>query len=182
MMRNTRNGYGLVQILIHWIMAILIWWTAIIGLRMTDLPDSLAKLDTYSFHKSLGLSVLLLAILRLAWKVANDKPLMPETMKDWERKAALATHHTIYLLLFLVPILGWLTSEAAPFPLQYFGLAQVPVAGIGPDAAKVFLDIHEWVAKLLLLLVIVHFLAALKHHFVDKDTILKRMIVPAKEG
>ena len=181
MFRNTDNGYGLVQIVIHWIMAGLIIWTAIIGLRMTDLPDDFSKLETYAFHKSLGLTVLLLAVVRLVWKLANKKPLLPATMVGWERKAAMATHHAIYLLLFLVPTLGWLTSDSAPFPLQYFGLIGVPVAGIGADVAKVFLDIHEWVAKLLLLLVIMHVAAALKHHFISEDDVLRRMIVPAKD-
>ena len=181
MLKNTQSGYGLIHILIHWAMAVLIWWAAILGLTMTDMPDSFDKLTTYSFHKSLGLTVLALAVLRLVWKIANNKPLLPDTMQGWERKAAAATHHSIYLLMFLVPILGWLTNESAPFPLQYFDLFQVPNAGIGPDAAKFFLDVHEIVAKLLLLLVIVHVLAALKHHFIAKDDILKRMIVPAKE-
>lgn len=182
MIRNSDTGYGLVHIIIHWAMAILIWWAAILGLTMTDLPDNFEKLETYSFHKSLGLTVLALAVLRLVWKLANKQPLLPETMSGLERKAAAAAHHTIYALLFIVPLLGYLTSESAPFPLQYFGLFTVPMAGIGGDAAKVFLDIHEWAAKFLLLVVIVHALAALKHHFISKDDVLKRMIVPSRKA
>lgn len=182
MLTNSARGYGLIHIVIHWVMAGLIWWAAILGLTMTDLPDNFDKLATYAFHKSLGLTVLGLAVLRLVWKLANQQPLLPETMQGWERTAASATHHLIYLLLFLVPILGYLTSESAPFPLQYFGLFTIPMAGIGVDAAKIMLEVHEWVAKTLLLLVIVHALAALKHHFIAKDDVLKRMIVPSRKG
>lgn len=181
MLTNSQHGYGIVHIAIHWAMAVLIFWAAYLGLTMTDLPDSFDKLAVYSLHKSLGLTVLALAVLRLVWKLANKKPLLPETMKGWELKAAAFTHHAIYTLLFLVPVLGWLTSESAPFPLQYFDLFQVPMAGIGGDAAKFMLDVHEWVAKALLLLVIVHVLAALKHHFIAKDGVLKSMLVPGKE-
>lgn len=181
MLTNTTKGYGFIHIAIHWVVAGLIAWAAYLGLTMTDMPDSFDKLAVYSLHKSLGMTVFVLAILRLVWKLANNKPLLPEGMVGWERTAAHLTHHLFYVLLFLVPLLGWLTSESAPFPLDYFGLFLVPMANIGVDGAKLMLEVHEWVAKFMLALIIIHALAALKHHFISKDDILKRMIIPTSK-
>ena len=183
MLSNTHTGYGIVHILIHWIMAVLIFWTAWAGLTMTELPPlDPATFEAYNFHKSLGITVLGLAALRLAWRLTQPKPKLPEGMSDLERSISVATHHALYLLLFLVPLLGWLNTSTAAIPVNWFGLGTLPnLMAADEGLQEVFEAVHEVAAKLLMFLVVLHVLGALKHHLIAKDDVLRRMIMPAKE-
>ncbi|MEZ5825048.1 MAG: cytochrome b [Geminicoccaceae bacterium] len=177
---NSQTGYGLIQIALHWGMALLIFFTAMVGFNMTDLPSG--QPDTfaaYNFHKSLGITVLGLVAIRLLWRLVAGAPAPVASMTDFERSLATAAHHALYLLMFIVPLLGWLNTSTADMPVNWFGMAIVPQL-MGPDSGlkEVFGTVHELAAKLLLFLVILHVLAALRHHFMKKDDSLRRMLRP----
>jgi cytochrome b561 len=125
----------------------------------------------------MGLTVLSLVILRILWALTSIKPGLPEIMKPWERYSERYLHFTLYLLLLIMPLSGWLMSTAAGYAPSFFGLFSIPMPRIShnENLAGFAGEIHYKVAWLLILLVSIHILAAFKHHFIDKDNILKRM-------
>jgi len=126
-----------------------------------------------------GLTLLALAGLRLVWRFGERRPALPP-MPAWQAKAAAGVHGLLYLLMFAVPLSGWIYNSAAHFPLQWFRLVNLP-AIVSPDPALKVLakEAHELGAWLLVAVVVVHAAAALKHHFVDKDATL-RLMLPSK--
>jgi len=179
---NTDEGYGLVHWLIHWATAVLIAWLFYLGLTMVDLPLSPLKFETYALHKSLGLTVLALLVLRLIWRSLTPPPPLPDEMKRRDAALAKAVHHGIYVLLVVIPLTGWLYSSATASPANYFGFFTVPdLIGTSEATGKVLRWIHDIAGKLLLLLLALHVVGALKHHFVDRDDVLNRMLRPAKD-
>ncbi|WP_417668131.1 cytochrome b [Roseibium sp.] len=193
MLRNTRFGYGLVAIVFHWTMAALILVLIALGLYMTSQPPTAAStFQLYQLHKSIGFVVLTLAVLRLVWRLLNRAPALPEGMPGIERLAAHLGHAGLYALMFALPVSGWLMVSASPWniPTVVFDVLHVPhlpVPGILGDkqAAEATLkDVHEIAAWLLIALLVAHVAAALKHHFIARDTTLTRMVStgPAKSA
>lgn len=173
-LKNTKNHFGLIAIILHWLMAFLIIGLLAIGLYMADLPNSLQKLKLYGWHKEFGFLVLMLAVARLVWRLSNVTPVL--TMPRWEVFAARAVHWIFYLLMIAMPITGWLVTSAAGFPISFFGLFIIPTL-IQPDPhlLDLFAEVHEILAYTLIAFICGHVLAALKHQFIDKDDILIRM-------
>lgn len=173
MPRYTRTA-----ILLHWLTALLIIAAFTLGLVMTDIPGlTPTKLKYYSWHKWLGVTVFALACARLLWRGANTPPPPPPSMPAWQRKAADAVHILLYILLFAVPVSGYLYSLAAGVPVVYLGLIPLPVLMAPNPALKPLLkDLHFALTMLLAGAVAAHVLAALKHHFIDRDGVLKRML------
>jgi cytochrome b561 len=179
---NTDEGYGLVHWLIHWATAVLIAWLFYLGFTMVDLPLSPQKFEDYALHKSLGLTVLALLVLRLIWRSLTPPPPLPDEMKRRDAILAKAVHHGIYVLLVIIPLTGWLYSSATASPPNYFGFFTVPdLIGTSETAGKILRAVHDISGKLLLVLLILHVVGALKHHFVDRDDVLRRMLRPAKD-
>jgi len=184
-LRNTRSGYGLVAILFHWMMALLIIGLFLFGKYMTGLdpmaPDTFAL---YQLHKSLGFVVLALVLARLAWRLANPSPALPETMPGIERLAAHLGHAGLYALMLAIPLSGWLMVSASPWgiPTVVFDILPVPhlpvpdALGSKAEAERTLKGLHELLANGLLLLVVLHVAAALKHHFLNRDDVLRRMV------
>lgn len=169
--RYTPTAVGL-----HWLMALLIVAAFSLGLYMSDLPISPAKLKYYAWHKWMGVTVLLLATLRLAWRLLHRPPPLPAGMSGWQRRASDLSHRLLYLLMFVLPLSGWLYSSASGYPVVYLGLVQLPdLVGKDKALAGVLHETHELIAFALAGLVAVHFAAALKHHFIDRDGLLGRM-------
>lgn len=173
---HARNRYGAVQIALHWITVALIVWLAWLGLTMTELPLSPEKLRTYALHKSLGLTVLGVTVIRLLWRwIAKTPPALPGPR--WQLLAAKAGHVGLYLLLLAVPLSGWLYNSASNFPLQWFGLFNLPALVDGDKALKATaLTIHETLFWTLIALITVHAAAALWHHYAKRDDTLRRML------
>jgi len=170
--------YTLPAIVLHWLIAITIIGTFTLGLVMTDIPGiTPTKLRYYNWHKWAGVTVLLLAALRLLWRLFNHPPQYADEMPAWQRGAAHGLHWLLYLLMFGVPVSGYLYSLAAGFPIVYFGVLELPVF-ISPDPAlKVtLLAVHYWLNMLLAALVGLHVLAAFKHLLVDRDGVMQRML------
>lgn len=176
-LRNTSTRWGSVAQALHWIIAALIILQFVLGLIADDLPLGLQKLAMLARHKSVGITILGLAVIRLAWRVANPVPELPPTMRPYERFLAHVTHGAMYLLLFALPLTGWMMSSARNFPVSWFNLVQLPDL-VAPDEAlyETLNQTHEILAWTLAAVVVLHVAAALKHHFVVKDDVLRRML------
>ncbi|MTH98927.1 cytochrome b [Roseibium sp. RKSG952] len=185
MLRNSYSGYGWVAILFHWTMAVLIICMLALGLIMTSMPQSNPlTFQLYQLHKSFGIVVLALAVLRLAWRAVNPGPKLPETSKAWELAAAKLGHAGLYALMLLIPLSGWLMVSTSPLniPTLLFNVWQVPhipvpaFFGSKQQVTGFFSESHELLAYVLIALLVLHVAAALKHHFIERDQILRRMI------
>ena len=172
--------YGIVAIVLHWLAGLGIVGAFVVGAYMSDLPMSLQRLKLYNWHKWAGVTLLALALVRLAWRLTHRPPALPAAveaaMPAWQRAAHHGTHHLMYLLFFVVPLLGWAYSSAAGFPIVWFGVLPlpdfVPVDKALAEAIKPFHALSAWT---LAALVVLHVAAALKHQFIDRDRLLGRM-------
>jgi cytochrome b561 len=170
--------YSLPAIVLHWLIALLIIGTFTLGLVMTDIPGlTPTKLRYFSWHKWAGVTVLLLAALRLLWRLRRTPPSYPATMPAWQGRAAHGLHGLLYLLMFAVPLSGYFYSLAAGVPVVYFGLFPLPVLiEANPGLKPVLGALHYWLNMGLAALVAMHVLAAFKHVLVDRDGIMGRML------
>jgi len=160
---------------LHWLLALLIVGTFSLGVYMHELPFSPARLKYYSWHKWAGVTILLLSFVRLAWRITHRPP--PDmAMPGWQATAAHATHHLLYALFFIVPLVGWAYSSAAGFPIVWFGVLQLPdFVPVDKALAEAIKPWHERTALLMAALVLLHIAGALKHQFIDRDGLLDRM-------
>jgi len=171
--------YTATAIALHWLAAMLILGNVAFGLYMVDLPLSPAKLRYYSWHKWVGVTVFLLSAARLLWRLAHRAPPLPVTMPAWQRTAAHGSHVLLYVLFFAAPLSGWLFSSAAGFPTVYLGLVQLPdLVEKSRELAEALKVVHRAATWSLGTLAVIHAAAALKHHLVDRDDVLARMIPP----
>ncbi len=193
MVRNTPTGYGFVAIGFHWIMAALLVGLIVMGKYMHGLPlADPDKFPLYQLHKSLGLTVLALVFARLLWRFANPAPVLPPLMPLWQKLAAHGTHIALYGLMLLIPLSGWWMVSASPLgiPTLFFSLFTVPhlpvptFLGDAPALEGLLKEAHELLGNLLIVVVIAHVAAALKHHFFDRDDTLARMVTvsPARRS
>ncbi|MCW8385707.1 cytochrome b [Fluoribacter dumoffii] len=172
--KNSATRFGIVTIVLHWIIALLIIGLLVLGLYMTSLPWNPERLKLYGWHKEYGLLVLFIAIFRIIWRLSNEQP---ELALPWlEKIAARSMHWAFYLFMFAMPMTGWLITSAAGLPASFFGLFTLPNL-IAPDESNriLFEEIHEWLGYALIAAICLHTAAALKHHFINKDDILRRM-------
>lgn len=174
-MPQTR--YTRTAIALHWLVALLILAAFPLGVYMHDLPISPARLQLYSYHKWLGITVLLLAVARILWRTWHTPPVLPATLPDWQKISSHLTHQLLYVLLFAVPLSGWLMSSAKGFKTVWLGIVPLPDL-LAKDKAlgDALATVHQGLNIFLLLLVSLHVAAALKHHFLDKDDVLLRML------
>lgn len=171
----TPQRYTRTTIALHWLIALLIFGAFPLGVYMHDLPLSPTKLQLFSYHKWIGISVLVAAAARLAWRAGHPPPVMLD-MPRWQRIAAHAIHHLLYVLLFAIPLSGWLMSSAKGFQTVWFGVIPLPdLVGKNKELGDLLREVHEMLNFGLLLLVGAHVAGALKHHFIDRDDTLRRM-------
>ena len=175
--RNTPRRWGSVTQTLHWLIVALIVVQVTLGLIAVQLPHGEKQLATFAYHKSVGITVLVLAIVRLAWRWLNPTPELPTTLKPYERVLARFTHASLYVLLFALPLSGWTMSSARGFPVSWFGLFQLP--NLVPKSKPLYaslVDTHATLACALGVVVALHIAGALKHHFVLRDDVLLRML------
>lgn len=175
-LKNTLTRYGAVAQLFHWAIVALVITQFVLAKRAEGLSP-VAKIGVLATHKSIGITILGLALLRLAWRLLNPVPALPAGTPRWQDRAARVSHFLLYALLFITPVLGWLMSSARAYSVSWFGLVTLPDF-IEPDRAtfEILRDAHEFMATSLGVIAIVHAAAALKHHFLDRDDVLRRML------
>lgn len=160
----------------HWVIAALILVAFPLGVYMHELPLSPTKLKLYSYHKWIGITVLLLFVPRILWRITHRPP-APLPMPAWQHRIAEGTHHLLYLLMFLVPLSGWLMSSAKGFQTVYLGIIPLPdLLTKEKQLGDLLTSVHQILNFTMAALVITHLAAALKHYLVDRDEVLGRMI------
>jgi cytochrome b561 len=174
--RNTTTRWGWVAQLLHWVIVALIITQFTLAMKAASV-QGFAKLAPLTYHKSVGITILALAVIRLLWRLVNPAPPLPDTLKPWERVAAHVTHYGLYVLLFAMPITGWMMSSARSFPVSWWGVVQLPDL-VAPNRPlyDTLLTVHATLWWTLFAIVVLHVAAALKHHFFLKDDVLRRML------
>jgi cytochrome b561 len=177
LLKNTETEYGTVTKTFHWGIALLVICLLAVGLVMGELPKTPSTFQIYNLHKSLGITVLALMIGRICWHIVNHRPHAVETLKPWEKISAAGVHYSLYVLLVAMPITGWLMSSAAGRAVNVFGLFTLPdLVAKDESAAHTYRERHEQIGYLIMIVLALHIAAALKHYFIDKDRVLKRML------
>lgn len=175
-LRNSENAYGPVAKLLHWSMALLILGLIGLGLYMTSEPDGDPKWALYDLHKTIGSGVFVLLLVRMVWRKVSPPPAMPLSMDKLEQLAAHAGHAMLYLMMLALPVTGYLDSSFGGYHLSFFGLFDVPMIFDKDQALlEFFATAHSYIAYGLMAVLAAHILAALKHHFISKDDVLRRM-------
>ncbi len=192
------NRYTNTAIFLHWLIAISILGMFTLGWFMHDLPKEAPKQISYdlfewgiytwelskeasprafyyNLHKSIGITVLALIIIRFLWRITHKPPAMLATYKTWERKLASGAHRLLYLFMFAIPVSGLIMAVSSKYGVKWFGINFI--SGLDDKNLRHFFkEVHEVAGVILLLIVIIHTLGALKHKFIDKDNTLNRML------
>ncbi|MFM9912600.1 MAG: cytochrome b [Methylophilaceae bacterium] len=194
---NNPQRYTKVAIILHWLIALMIFGMFAVGWFMADLPKDAPKVASFdlfdlglymvqlpeaisprsyyfNLHKSFGVMVLALVLFRIYWKLTHKAPALPASIIGWQRKAASASHHLLYMLMFLMPASGLIMATYSKYGVKWFGIPLIKGLDNEP-LREVFKSAHEAIAVILISLIAIHVLAALKHKFVDKDEVMGRM-------
>ncbi|GIX24005.1 MAG: cytochrome b [Caldimonas manganoxidans] len=179
-MPAASDRYTSTAIVLHWLLALGLLGMLALGMYMTELPMSPARLKLYNWHKWAGIVILALSIWRLSWRWTHRPPALPphvlQHMPTWQRIAHQGTHGALYCLFFAVPLVGWAYSSAAGFPVVLFGWLPLPDFVPADRAlAEALKPWHGLLAYALAALIVLHVLGALKHQFIDRDGLLRRM-------
>lgn len=170
--RYTRTAQAL-----HWLVALLIFGLFPLGLYMHGLPLSVEKIELYSWHKWFGISVLLLVLLRIGWRLTHRPPPLPPSIPRWQQAAAEWMHEVLYLLMLFIPLSGWALSSAAGVPVVWWGVLPLPnLMPASQPAEHLLVLVHATLNYTLAALVALHVAAAIKHQFIDHDGVLQRML------
>lgn len=179
------ENYTKVAIFLHWLIGLSIIGMLVMGLLLEDIPDDY-KFMAYQLHKSFGLSILVLSFVRLFWRLGHKAPPLPAHMSKLEVIAAQLTHTALYIMMIGLPLSGWALVSSAPppydFPTRWFGLFEWPHLPVlseienKKEVSHSFGEVHETLAWITITLLGLHIGGALKHHFVDKDNVLTRML------
>ena len=176
-MSASHPRYTRTAIALHWILAVLILFNLGFGLYTVGLPLSPQKLKFFSWHKWVGVTIFLLSAARLLWRLRHPAPALPDTMKAWEIRLARSSHSLLYVLFFAAPLTGWLFSSAAGFQTVYLGVLPIPdLLSKNKEAADVLRFAHRWINYTMATVIGLHAAAALKHHLLDRDDVLTRML------
>jgi cytochrome b561 len=181
MLANSTERYGLISRALHWLMALMILTMIAVGAYMTDLDkEDPLRLQLYTLHKEIGVTVLTLAVIRILWVLMSRPPRLPGVLQRWEVILSKATTGLLYLLMLATPVAGYLMSNAAGKPIGFFGLFDMPVfIGENHDTHEFLEELHGFLAFSILALVGLHVAGAIKHRLIDKDPeadVLKRML------
>jgi len=178
-MREDRSRYSTVSILLHWTIFVLILANATFGGWMEDATAPADGLRYFALHKSVGITILLLSLIRLGWRFAHPWPPFPGGMAQWERILARGTHILFYVLMIGAPLLGWAAASAGGAPeVPLYGAVPAPNLPIaqGKELSEALGGVHKLMVKAIYVVLALHVLGALKHHFLDRDEVLSRML------
>ena len=178
-LRNTPTAWGSVARLFHWLSALLVLFLTGYGGWMTHLAARAGRLQLYQLHSVIGWYLLLLIALRLVWRAANPRPALPADLPRWESVTAHATHWLLYVLMLVVSVAGWMVADTFRQPIEatLFGVIAVP--HLLDASHRPYRDLvegtHAVSSYVLLALVMIHIASALRHHYVRKNDVLRRM-------
>lgn len=177
-LRNTHERYGSVSKFFHWFIFILITLQLVVGFSMDKIGNRFIQGNFYTLHESVGLLILFSMIFFILWSLINPKPLWPDSMRRWERIAANFVRISFYILLLVMPLSGWIMTTASGHPPKFFWIVSLPMLGIAKSKSldDIALGVHNIIVWFILVLLLIHILAALRHHFILKDTILRRIL------
>lgn len=186
--KNTSSNWGWPSKLLHWAMAVLIFGLLGVGTYMTSLEVGMERFSLTQTHKSFGFVVFVLACIRVLWNwFSPTRPRLPDTTRPWERMASRLTHLALYVLMLALPVSGWLMASASPFsdPDAYIYIPNMvfdwfelpdPISPGDPDLTDRLKLVHQYAGYALAALLFLHVAAALKHHFILRDSVLRRML------
>lgn len=176
-LKNTKKEYGILTKTIHWLSALIVIGLLCLGLYMSGLEASEFKKTLYGLHKSFGIVVLVLILGRIGWHIHSNRPEALSSLKKWEKIFAKSLYLFFYAALIAMPLSGWTMSAAAGKPVIFFGLFTLP-ALVSPskELGGLMHEIHEILGFILIGGIALHTLAALKHHLINKDSLLRRML------
>lgn len=177
MIEAGRSKYSTGAMVFHWLIAVLV----IVNWRIVEAAEHLADAEKGALignHKAIGISILVLTLGRLAWRLMHKVPPLPDTMAKWERILSRTVHVIFYVLLIGLPIGGWLAGSYFGRGIDYFGLFGIPALPVGenPDMGKAIIGFHKTGGEIMIYLIALHILGALKHTFIDKDGGIARML------
>ncbi len=176
-LRNTATTWGVVAQLLHWLVVAAILLQFVWAWRIDETESVRQEFALVNQHKSIGMTILALAALRLLWRLFSRQPSSPAVMAGWERTAAAVSHWTLYALIFAIPLSGWAYTSAAGYGAEFFSLIDIPdFVPASEELEARFRDTHEFLVRLLLAVTALHAGAALRHHFLLRDDVLKRMV------
>lgn len=173
-LRNTISRYGFIAAILHWIIVAGIIAQYLLAEAAEDHEGGAAE-GPMSIHNSVGITLLGLAVLRLLWRLVERSPELPLQMHKYEIILARTVHITFYVLLFAIPVSGWMLASLEGESLRYFGLFDLPALTSG-GTKELLKEVHETLFNILFVLALVHIAAALKHHFIDHDNVLRSML------
>jgi cytochrome b561 len=181
--RNTEQRWGAIQQTLHWLIVVMAAAQLTLGFMFADLPDSdPARATLFRAHATLGLTILIVMLVRLLWRLANPTPKLPDTLPRWEKLAAHTTHGLLYFLLIAMPIVGYLLVNAAGHQMPFFTVELPPLIGKSAPLKDILAWIHSGGAFALIALIVLHAAAALRHELILKDDTLRRMTPLAPRG
>lgn len=173
---KTPDRYPAPMIVLHWLLALAILCSFVVGLKLWGMPLSPWKFKLIAWHKWLGMSILALVLLRVVVRLCSAIPALPQHMSAQEQRVAHLGHLALYGLMLAVPLSGWAMTSAYGIPVVYFGLWRIPaLLATNPDLAPQLKTLHQLLNAALALSIVGHVAVALKHHFVDRDGLLTRM-------
>lgn len=173
--RNTPDSFGWITRLLHWLMAAGIVFMLALGTYLEDSELSLSTLYLFGLHKSVGLTILSLAVVRLTWHAISPPP-APPPLPRWQAIAARVVRWTFYVLLLAIPVSGWVGSDATGIPTLLFGVQLPSIAPASESLEEAAFEVHEILTKLLFVTLLLHVAAAIRHAAVLRDGTLTRMI------
>jgi cytochrome b561 len=177
-LRNSSSRYGLVSMLLHWVVAVVVFGLFALGLWMVGLDYyDVWRKAAPDLHKSIGLTLFAVMLIRIVWRLISPPPPAPSSHGKWTRLGAKFGHLFLYVVLFATMFAGYLISTADGVGISVFGLFEVPsIIDSIPDQADNAGVVHLYLAWILVIFAGLHAIAALKHHFIDRDATLKRML------
>ncbi len=175
--RNTRESFGVVSKLLHWLIAVPVLALVPVGWYMSGLSEeSILYWRLLELHETLGIGVFTMVLTRLAWRRISPNPELPSTLLPWERRTAGLTHAALVCALAIIPVLGFLFVASDGEPVELYGIVEIPPIGHwGKGLRETLFELHGYAAYGCAMLVAVHVLAALKHQFLDRRSSLRRI-------
>jgi cytochrome b561 len=177
------DHYPATSKLLHWLVAACVLTTAPVAIAMTRVTKGPTQDMLYNFHKSLGVLILILMILRLVNRLAAGAPTADPGIEPWQKTVSSVVHTSLYVLLLAMPVVGYIANSTYGATTPFFGLFELPmIVGKNEELATQLFIIHRWVGYLVIILALTHVSAALYHYFVRHDTVLQRMLPRAAGG